>query len=329
MSTQELLRPGTSAGGVVGGVRPRSRSGGHWIDVRSRGWLIRRALLAADLVGLGVAFLVGELSTPRSIDGAYDVYFEIGLFLARLPVWVVSAKLARPVRPRRGVRRPLDGRRRASACSSCSRSGPRLAYAGVTVTDLGNPQLGQVLALLGLRGRARDGRAGNRARRLPPDARLPSEHADRRRRGRRPGRRAQDASSTPSSGSTSSASSTRGQGRACPTSEDLPILGSLERPARARARARGRARDHRLRGRPSRADARVDPRPQGPAGAGRRRPAFLRDDPVDGDSSTRSRACRWSASRRRACPARRSSSSGRWTSCSPWARSCSSRRSCY
>ncbi len=142
MSTQELLRPGTSAGGVVGGVRPRSRSGGHWIDVRSRGWLIRRALLAADLVGLGVAFLIGELSTPKSIDGAYDVYFEIGLFLLALPVWVVSAKLA-----------GLYDRDEEYADHSTADDvlgvlqlltlGTWLAYAGVAVTGLGNPQLGK------------------------------------------------------------------------------------------------------------------------------------------------------------------------------------------
>jgi exopolysaccharide biosynthesis polyprenyl glycosylphosphotransferase len=142
VSTQELLRPGTSAGGVVGGVRSRPRSVGHWIDVGSRGWLIRRALLVADIFGLAVAFLISELSAPRSVDGAYDTYFEIGLFLLAVPVWVVCAKLA-----------GLYDRDEEHADHSTADDvlgvlqlltlGTWLAYAGVSVTDLGNPQLGK------------------------------------------------------------------------------------------------------------------------------------------------------------------------------------------
>jgi len=140
VSTPELLRPGTSTDGVVGGVRPRSGSVGHWIDARGRGWLIHRALLAADLVGLSVAFLVGELSTPKRVDGTYDIYFEAGLFLLALPLWVVCAKLA-----------GLYDRDEEYADHSTADDvlgvlqlltlGTWLAYAGMSVTSLGNPEL--------------------------------------------------------------------------------------------------------------------------------------------------------------------------------------------
>jgi exopolysaccharide biosynthesis polyprenyl glycosylphosphotransferase len=62
---------------------------------RRRGWIVRRALLAADLVGLIGAFLLAELIAVKagSPGGRVDGPFEAALFLAALPVWVVAAKL--------------------------------------------------------------------------------------------------------------------------------------------------------------------------------------------------------------------------------------------
>jgi exopolysaccharide biosynthesis polyprenyl glycosylphosphotransferase len=59
--------------------------------IRGRGWLVRRMLLAADLLGLAAAFLAAEL-TLGSGQGI-TVETEYLLFLAILPVWVVLAKL--------------------------------------------------------------------------------------------------------------------------------------------------------------------------------------------------------------------------------------------
>jgi exopolysaccharide biosynthesis polyprenyl glycosylphosphotransferase len=58
--------------------------------IQHRGWLVRRALLLADMVGLAAAFflpplLVGDLPAPSDS--------EILIFLAALPVWVIAAKL--------------------------------------------------------------------------------------------------------------------------------------------------------------------------------------------------------------------------------------------
>jgi exopolysaccharide biosynthesis polyprenyl glycosylphosphotransferase len=63
--------------------------------VRRRGWLVRRALLAADIVGLGVAFSLAQLlfwntgGTPDQVN----VQEEFLLFALTLPAWVVVAKL--------------------------------------------------------------------------------------------------------------------------------------------------------------------------------------------------------------------------------------------
>jgi exopolysaccharide biosynthesis polyprenyl glycosylphosphotransferase len=56
---------------------------------------VRRALLAADLVGLVGAFLLAQLAASEagSPGGRVDGGLEAFLFLAALPVWVVAAKL--------------------------------------------------------------------------------------------------------------------------------------------------------------------------------------------------------------------------------------------
>ena len=63
--------------------------------VKRRGWLVRRMLLAADLVGLTVAFLLAQFLFPASAAQPDRVspVSELLLFLATLPVWIVVAKL--------------------------------------------------------------------------------------------------------------------------------------------------------------------------------------------------------------------------------------------
>jgi len=56
--------------------------------VRRRGWVIRRALAAADLAGLTLAFVLAE----TLIGGGITVGHAL-LFMASLPVWIVVAKL--------------------------------------------------------------------------------------------------------------------------------------------------------------------------------------------------------------------------------------------
>jgi exopolysaccharide biosynthesis polyprenyl glycosylphosphotransferase len=60
----------------------------------NRGWLIRRSLAAADVVGLVLAFLVAE-SVVRDSSGAAEAlrgYTEYLVFFASLPGWVLLAR---------------------------------------------------------------------------------------------------------------------------------------------------------------------------------------------------------------------------------------------
>jgi exopolysaccharide biosynthesis polyprenyl glycosylphosphotransferase len=58
-----------------------------------RGWLVRRALLAADLLGLMIAFVIAELALPGGAHDRIEPAVEIGLFVLALPFFVVTAKL--------------------------------------------------------------------------------------------------------------------------------------------------------------------------------------------------------------------------------------------
>jgi exopolysaccharide biosynthesis polyprenyl glycosylphosphotransferase len=55
-----------------------------------RGWLVRRLLLAADLLGLSLAFL---LLAGVSESFGRNAWMDFGIFVASLPAWVVAAKL--------------------------------------------------------------------------------------------------------------------------------------------------------------------------------------------------------------------------------------------
>ena len=60
-----------------------------------RGWLVRRMLLAADVLALLIAFFATELlfsGTGPHIDRV-GVRLEIAIFLGTLPAWIVAAKL--------------------------------------------------------------------------------------------------------------------------------------------------------------------------------------------------------------------------------------------
>ena len=63
--------------------------------IHGRGWLVRRALLVADLVGLILAlFLAQALFTDvPTLAGRLTPSWDWLLFLAALPAWVVAAKL--------------------------------------------------------------------------------------------------------------------------------------------------------------------------------------------------------------------------------------------
>jgi exopolysaccharide biosynthesis polyprenyl glycosylphosphotransferase len=60
---------------------------------RRRGWLVRRVLLAADVVGLALAFLVSEAVIELTHAWPINLGVEGALFIATIPLWVGFAKI--------------------------------------------------------------------------------------------------------------------------------------------------------------------------------------------------------------------------------------------
>ncbi|TMK23642.1 MAG: hypothetical protein E6G62_11395, partial [Actinobacteria bacterium] len=61
---------------------------------KGRGWLIRRMLLTADIVGLVISMSLAEWLVNRHNGlGALDARGEILVFVVSLPAWVIMAKL--------------------------------------------------------------------------------------------------------------------------------------------------------------------------------------------------------------------------------------------
>jgi exopolysaccharide biosynthesis polyprenyl glycosylphosphotransferase len=57
---------------------------------KDRGWVVRRLLLVADVLGLSLAFL---LSVGVSETLGRNAWMNVGIFVASLPAWIVAAKL--------------------------------------------------------------------------------------------------------------------------------------------------------------------------------------------------------------------------------------------
>jgi exopolysaccharide biosynthesis polyprenyl glycosylphosphotransferase len=61
---------------------------------RRRGWLVRRLLVVADMVGLAVAFLIAQRLFPAKAEDHVHPLMEYLIFLGSLPVWVIAARIA-------------------------------------------------------------------------------------------------------------------------------------------------------------------------------------------------------------------------------------------
>ena len=80
---------------------PQGDRVGHKIDRgawpsggRRRGWLMRRLLLVADVIGLVTAYVVAlELAPPASTADRVASIWEIAIFVATLPLWVLLARI--------------------------------------------------------------------------------------------------------------------------------------------------------------------------------------------------------------------------------------------
>jgi exopolysaccharide biosynthesis polyprenyl glycosylphosphotransferase len=90
--------PMSSAEGLLDVVGSRTREIIEYrrrgTGTRRRGWLIRRALVVADVVGLSLAFLTAELLfTPRATGDPVHLWLEVFVFALTLPIWVVMGRL--------------------------------------------------------------------------------------------------------------------------------------------------------------------------------------------------------------------------------------------
>jgi exopolysaccharide biosynthesis polyprenyl glycosylphosphotransferase len=94
MTTMEYLATGDPVGALVDErtirlVDGRRSSSG----IRRRGWLMRRMLLVADLVGLMAAFGIAQIWEQATGNDHVSATAEYVVLLLSLPVWVVVAKL--------------------------------------------------------------------------------------------------------------------------------------------------------------------------------------------------------------------------------------------
>lgn len=89
MDVVRLRRNGTAAPSAPT-EKPRA---GQVRRIR-RGWLVRRALVAADITGLLAAFAATELLFPeKDLTGGVGAATEALIFALTLPVWIIAAKL--------------------------------------------------------------------------------------------------------------------------------------------------------------------------------------------------------------------------------------------
>jgi exopolysaccharide biosynthesis polyprenyl glycosylphosphotransferase len=85
----DQLAPGLDARTI--GVIERHRGGGI---VKGRGWLVRRALALADMVGLTLGFAVAMVWWGGAPTGDHVAdSLELVVFVLSLPVWILAAKL--------------------------------------------------------------------------------------------------------------------------------------------------------------------------------------------------------------------------------------------
>ena len=85
----ELSSNGTAALPATGfDARPKARP-----RRIGRAWLVRRFLLAGDVVGLLTAFLLTELLVGNRSPAGAGAGLSAGFYLAAIPAWVIAAKL--------------------------------------------------------------------------------------------------------------------------------------------------------------------------------------------------------------------------------------------
>lgn len=127
----------------------RRRRGG----VRRRGWLVRRALATADVLGLAVAFALAEWwfggGSSLPVADQIDSQVETLLFLLTLPGWIVLAKLY-GLYDRDEERTDYSTADDFGGVFHMITVGVWLLFAGAWLTNLADPQLDKIVGFWGL-----------------------------------------------------------------------------------------------------------------------------------------------------------------------------------
>jgi exopolysaccharide biosynthesis polyprenyl glycosylphosphotransferase len=147
LRTNGWLRTGASDERTTRALQPGRRAR----VIPDRGWLVRRALLLADMLALCVAFGVVQLvfGVSTQLTDRYDAVEELGFFLATIPLWVVVAKLY-------GLYDRDEDRADNTTADDLVgvlhvlTIGTWLVFAVSSLSGLANPQIGKVFMFWGL-----------------------------------------------------------------------------------------------------------------------------------------------------------------------------------
>jgi exopolysaccharide biosynthesis polyprenyl glycosylphosphotransferase len=111
--------------------------------VKRRGWLVRRMLLAADVIGLIAAMGLAELLAGHA-GASHDLRVELGIFGLSLPLWIVAAKVyGLYERDEEGM--DHSGADEFAGVFNMITVGTWLFWAGTHVTKLAHPTLPKLL----------------------------------------------------------------------------------------------------------------------------------------------------------------------------------------
>ncbi len=118
--------------------------------VKRRGWLMRRMLLASDLAGLALSFVLAEwIYGAVAHVGRFDAAGEAVLFAVSLPVWVVMAKLY-GLYDRDEERTDHSTADDVMGVFHLVTVGTWLLFAGAYLTELAHPQVPKLLTFWAL-----------------------------------------------------------------------------------------------------------------------------------------------------------------------------------
>jgi hypothetical protein len=152
-----------------------------------RGWLLRRSLLLADLLGLALAYLLAAVLVGGHMSATLGSPSALALFIVTLPCWVVVAKL-QGLYDRDEERANHSTSDEIVGVFQLVTMGVWLLLVGAYLTGLVAPDIGNVATFWALAVGSR--RPHRRASSVPAQSCVPAEHRDRRCRRRRPADRA-------------------------------------------------------------------------------------------------------------------------------------------